>query len=61
MRDFEKAIKGNFCLLSWLVPDYRIKIIHEVTNPTRPYKKFKIFTNNIGENVYLLYERKDKD
>ena len=45
-------------MLSWLIPDYRIKIVDEFISLDAPGKKFKFFTNSNEKDLYVLYQEK---
>jgi hypothetical protein len=54
---FQNTIKRSFCLLSWLIPNYEIRIIDEVIIDEA--SKVKIFSKSSLGKLYTLYERKN--
>jgi hypothetical protein len=57
LTSFELIIQNSFCLLSWLIPDYQIRIMDEVR--VDQFSKVKIFTKNQLQEQYFIHERRE--
>lgn len=50
---FQRVISDSFCLLSWLIPDYEIRILNEVIMDES--SKVKIFSKGTSERKFMLH------